>query len=370
MKGIDIRAVLAYTTDATEEQPKTGRPPGPSGPEPGLPCAGVGVILSGRPHRPPAAVKGDDGMEGSAKREPLRASGLIRRILLVILIASLTIGSGSFYVVLRQRAIETASNDARLLLTAALAVSSYTDDEVVRPMEKLPPAQFYKQEVPFYASKAVFSRFTKTYPDHIFREPALNPTNPDDRPTPHEVELTERFREDPSLKEIQGIRHAIDGTYFYLARPIRVDSEQCLACHSTPARAPTSMIAEYGTSNGFGWSLHDTVGILELSVPITAELRGTTELAATLAGGLLVVFLITYLGLTTALGSALVTPLRHLAEAADAASRTTDEHMALPESGTWELRQLSGAIARLNLSLRKALRDLSVRLPPPSDPEA
>jgi Protein of unknown function (DUF3365) len=313
---------------------------------------------------------GDDCMAGRTASEPLGASGLIRRILLLILITSLTIGSGAFYVVLRQRAIETASNDARLLLTAALAVSAYTNDEVVLNVAKLPPDQFYKQAVPFYASKAVFERFTKVYPDHIFREPALNPTNPDDRPTPHEVELTERFRDDPALKELQGIRRGLNGTYFYLARPIRVDSAACLTCHSTPAQAPPAMVAEYGASNGFGWSLHDTVGILELSVPITDELRGTTELAVTLAGGLLVVFLITYFALTTTLGSTLVTPLRQLAEAADAASRTTDERMILPEQGTKELRQLSGAIARLNLSLRKALRDLSARLPPPSDPEA
>jgi protein-histidine pros-kinase len=308
-------------------------------------------------------------MAGGAAPDPLGASGLIRRILLGILISSLIIGSGGFYVVLRQRAIETASKDARLLLTATLAVGAYTSEEVAPTVDKLSPGQFSKQAVPFYASKAVFSRFTKIYPDHIFREPALNPTNPDDRPTPYEVELTERFRDNPSLKELQGIRHGMDGTYFYLARPIRVDREECLACHSTPARAPAAMVAEYGTSNGFGWSLHDTVGILELSVPITAELRGTTELAVTLAGGLLVVFFITYFALTTALGSALVMPLRHLAEAADAASRTTDEHITLPESGTKELRQLGGAIARLNLSLRKALRDLSARPPPPSDPE-
>lgn len=300
--------------------------------------------------------------------DSLGTSGLIRRILLVILIVSLAIGAGTLYIVLRNRALETAANDARLLLTAALAVSDYTVDEVVPTIEKLPPDQFYRQAVPFYASKAVFNRFTKTYPNYFFRASALNPTSSDDRPTPEEVELTDKFRRDPSLKEIQGIRHDLGGTYFFLAKPIRVDNEQCLACHSTPARAPSSMIAEYGSSNGFGWSLHETVGVLELSVPIASELRGTIQLTVTLVGGLLFCFLITYLALTTALGSALVTPLRHLADAADAVSRSKDEHIILPESGTRELRQLSGAITRLNLSLRKALRDLSTRLPPPSDP--
>ena len=309
-------------------------------------------------------------MARHAAPEAAGTSALIRRILLVILILSLTIGSGGFYVILRQRAIETAANEARLLLAATFAVSTYTDDDVVPTMETLAPGQFYKQEVPFYASKAVLSRLTKMYPDHVFRETALNPTNTDDRPTPLEVELTDRFRADHTLKELQGIRKEADGSFFYVARPIRVGSEQCLACHSTPVRAPPAMLAQYGSSNGFGWSLHDTVGILELSVPITAELRGTTELAATLAGGLLIVCLITYFALTTALGATLVTPLRHLAEAADRASRTTDGPVTLPRSSTRELKQLSEAITRLNLSLRKALRDLSGRPPPPSAPEA
>jgi Protein of unknown function (DUF3365) len=299
--------------------------------------------------------------------DKLGTSALIRRILLVILIVSLTVGAGGVYEILRNRALETASNDARLLLTSAVAVTSFTDDEVFHLMNQLPPDKFYKQLVPFYAANAVFHRLRETYPNYIYREPALNPTNPNDRPTPHEVELTERFQDNPALKEIEGIRREQGKDFFYLAQPIKVNHQQCLVCHSTPNRAPAAMVAEYGPSNGFGWGMNDTVGILELSVPITEELRGTAELAATLAAGLLLVFLITYIALTTVLETALVTPLRRLADAADAASRTTNENVSLPNTGTRELRQLSGAIGRLNLSLRKSLRQLSGAAPPPPE---
>ena len=42
-----------------------------------------------------------------------------------------------------------------------------------------------------------------------------------------------------------------------LARPLRVSSPACLACHSSAASAPPTMTAKYGTVNGFGWQLDD-----------------------------------------------------------------------------------------------------------------
>ena len=286
-------------------------------------------------------------------------AALIRRILAVILTVSLVLGVGGIYVVLRDRAIGAASKEASLLLSTATAVSAFTDGDISPLIDKLPSDRFYKQAVPFFAVTAVFDKLRDQYPNYTLRQPALNPTNPLDRPTPHEVELTLRFRNEPILTKLQGVRQDGDRTLFYVATPIRVGQEQCLVCHSTPDRAPPAMVAAYGSSNGFGWTLGDTVGIMELSVPITDELRGTTELTAVLATCLLMVFLVTYLALTTSLSSALVGPLRRLAQAAEAASRGIDAPLDLPSAGTTEVRQLGEAIARLDTSLRKALRRLS-----------
>ena len=292
-------------------------------------------------------------------------AALIRRILAVILSASLVLGASGIYIVLRDRAIEAASREASLLLSAAAAVSAFTDGDVSPLIDKLPTNRFYKQAVPFFAVNSVFDRLRDKYPNYTLRQPALNPTNPHDRPTPHEVELTLRFRNEPTLTELQGVRQDGDRTLFYVATPIRVGQEQCLVCHSTPDRAPPAMVAAYGSSDGFGWTLGDTVGIMELSVPITDELRGTTELTAVIATCLLIVFLVTYLALTTTLGRALVSPLRRLAQAAEAASRSADEPLDLPSGGTTEVRRLSEAIGRLDISLRKSLRRLSGGPPPP-----
>lgn len=300
-------------------------------------------------------------------------AGLIRRILAVILLVSLVVGSGAFFLILRQHAMRSAAFQARLLLDTVLAVSRFTDDEVFPLAGRLSPGgvgpvEFHRQLVPFYAAHAVFQRVHDRYPSFSYRSPAFNPTNPADRATPFEVELTERFRDQGSLRELQGIRTDDGQDFYYFARPIRLTQASCLSCHSTPARAPPGMIAQYGSSNGFGWKLGDTVAIQMLSVPVTEELRGTAELTVTLAAGLLAIFAVTYLALVTVLNAAVGRPLRALALAAEPASRTVDPRIQLPHGGSIEIDGLAGAIERLRRSLAKALAELAAR--PQSDPSA
>ena len=318
------------------------------------------------PSGPPRAGEvRTDGQTLMARTRMLSASGLVRRILLVIFLFSLAGGAGGFFMVLRQRALQGAANEARLLLTTALAVSDYTDENLFPLLDKLPTDRFYEQVVPFHVAQAVFRKVQALYPAYSYREPALNPTSLDDRPTPFDVELTEHFRDNPSLKDLEGVRQDGGRTVFYLARPIRITDQQCLTCHGTSDRAPKAMVARYGTVNGFGWAMGETVGVQALSIPIAEELRGTTELAMTLAAGLLAIFIVTYVALTASLQVMLVRPLRALARSADMASKTNDAHIELPHSGVSEIHGLADAIGRLRLSLRKALGQASPRPPAP-----
>ncbi|MBV9653438.1 MAG: DUF3365 domain-containing protein [Acetobacteraceae bacterium] len=290
---------------------------------------------------------------------------LVTRILLVIFLFSLLCGAGGFFVVLRQRALEAAAEKARLLLSTAHAVSDYTDERVFPLLDALPSDQFYDQIVPFHVVQAIFRKVQAENPAYSYREPALNPTNLNDRPTPFEVELTNRFRADPSLKDLHGIREEAGHDLFYRAEPIRVSSAECLVCHSHPDRAPKAMVARYGPVNGFGWSMGEIVGVQVLSIPVTEELRGTSELAVILAGGLVLVFLLTYITLMASLRVMLVRPLQALARAADVASRTSAPRADLQHSGVREINTLAAAIRRLRISLQKALALANARSPDP-----
>jgi protein-histidine pros-kinase len=171
------------------------------------------------------------------------------------------------------------------------------------------------------------------------------------------VELLNKFRANPELKELTGVRHDGKGDVYFLARPIAAQ-EACLQCHDTPQRAPAAMVAKYGPHNGFGWKLNEIVAMQSLTVPAAAELRETGEIAMLLAGGLLIVFIVTYFALTVSIDTLVVRPLRALEKAADTASTGNDENVTLPASGAQEIRSIAAAIERLRSSLRKALQQL------------
>jgi protein-histidine pros-kinase len=289
---------------------------------------------------------------------PPAVRALIRRILLPIFIVSLLAGAGGLYLLLYSEAIRQAEQEARIMLSSARAVGEYTETHILPKLTAASPNTFEQEQVPFYASRTVFRSVTGKAALYTFRFPTYNPTNLDDRPTPFEIELITRFRDSPKLDELTGVHDVDQGKVFYLAHPIRIEDPQCLACHSTPERAPPAMLAKFGTVNGFGWKLHDTVGMEILTVPLTEQLRGTLQLVLFLAGGLLLIFVVAYATLSIVFDSALVRPLSALATAADAASQAGEPELHASRSAVREIRVLAEALERMRLSMTKAMAAL------------
>ena len=298
----------------------------------------------------------------------------VRRILLSVFLFALLAGVGGFYLLLQERALRQAASEARILLTSALAIRGYTADHILPKLSRLPEEEFHEETVPSFAAQTVFRAVARTYRTHTYREPALNPTSPADLATPFEVELLQRFRADPRLEELSGVRATDADRLFYLARPIRIAQERCLTCHSTPDRAPPAMLAKYGSNGGFGWRMGEAVAIQVLPVPVTEALKGSLELVGVLALGLALVFAVAYVALTLSLDATVVRPLHALSRAAEAASQSNDARLQLPRSGAGEIRDLAEAIERLRTSLGKAMAQLGGRrgaggAPPPGEGE-
>ncbi len=282
----------------------------------------------------------------------------VRRILFSVFLISLIVGVGGFYLLLQDRALRQAAAEARILLTSALAIRGYTAENILPKLARLPEGEFHEETVPSYAAQTVFRTVAQTYRAYTYREPALNPTSPADLATPFEVELIQRFRADPRMQELSGVRTAESDRLFYLARPIQVTQEGCLACHSTPDRAPPAMVARYGATAGFGWRLNEVVGVQVLTVPVTEAMKGSLELVGVLGLGLVLVFAVAYLALTFSLDGMVVRPLHALARAAATASQGGDPRLPLPRTGAGEVRELAEAIERLRTSLGKAMVQL------------
>jgi len=192
---------------------------------------------------------------------------------------------------LEDHALKQITAQAQLLLTQINAVRAYTVREV-RPltMQTLDKGElFHPQSIPAYAANQVVDLFKKTEPDYSYKEAVFNPTNPRDNAAPWEENIINKFIKEPEKLEIIGTRIINSNKSLYIAKPIRITNPACLECHSTPEAAPRSMVAKYGSKNGFGWKLNEVVGTQMIIVPYS--------LTQKLASSTLNVFLLSLLGI-------------------------------------------------------------------------
>src|SRR3954463_6081620 len=127
---------------------------------------------------------------------------LIRRILLSVFLPAVNAGAGGFYLLLQDRGARDAEERARILLSTALAVRKYTLDHIQPELSHVASDRFLEETVPSYAAQTVFRTLGNTA--YRYRETALNPTNPADRPDSFETDLLRRFRADPAVAELTG----------------------------------------------------------------------------------------------------------------------------------------------------------------------
>ena len=250
-----------------------------------------------------------------------------------------------------QQAQERILHDAEVLLSIVLSTRSYTVQQVRPLLAEQNETTFLPQTVPSYAAQETFLLFKEEFPEFSYREAALNPTNPRDLANSWEVDVIQQFISDPSIDHLTDRRQTTNGEIFYLARPIRITNEACLACHSTPDAAPQSMIEVYGRTNGFGWKLNDVVGAQILTLPTDLATRTAWESTLTFFISLVSVFTLALIFLNLTLNRVFLRPLRSLADAAESYSKGD---LTLPEFTTTrqdDVGRLEKAMNRLRRSL-------------------
>lgn len=279
---------------------------------------------------------------------------VIGQTTLSIFLIAILVGTALFYVLFRSAVFEQIEDESRALLGTALAVREYTVEEITELVTKADPLAFHPESVPSFAAQSVFKRLGQGPEGYSYRESALNPTNPEDRATEFEAEIINRFRADPELSEVSGVRDGDGGLSFYLARPITIKDPACLQCHTTAAEAPPAMVDIYGETNGFGWQLNETIGAQVLTVPLASEYENIIKMLFVFVVMLLALFGLVFVVLTVVLQRQLIDPLERLADQAERVS-LRDSNIELPKGGTREIVKLSGALERLRQSLRLAL---------------
>jgi|SRR5262245_56378260 len=161
---------------------------------------------------------------------------------------------------------------ARIMMEAAAGIRTYTLNEIAPLLAaKAQDDKFHAQSVPAYAATRNFALLATKFRDYAYREVALNPTNPANRARPWEADIIDDFRGNPRRDELITERETDNGRILHLSHPI-VSREPCLVCHGEADKAPRSMIAKYGTQNGFGWKSNEIVGAQIVSVPMAVAL--------------------------------------------------------------------------------------------------
>lgn len=257
---------------------------------------------------------------------------------------------------LQENARDEVIRNARLLMDTAIAVRSYTVEQIKPKLDPQLAEVFLPQTVPAYAATETLAHVQKKYPDYSYKEATLNPTNPRDRATDWEADLVQQFRQSTDAKELISERIGATGRQLYIAKPIQISNAACLACHSVPAAAPASMIKVYGEANGFGWKHNEVIGAQVVTVPMEIAIRNADRALNTFMISLAGVFFVVFVVLNLMLSWLIVQPIRAMAGAADKISTGDFDVPEFAEKGTDEMSVLGSAFNRMRRSLDKAMQ--------------
>ncbi|MBC7597612.1 MAG: DUF3365 domain-containing protein [Polaromonas sp.] len=259
---------------------------------------------------------------------------------------------------LQDNAREEVLRNARLMTDTALAVRTYTVEQVKPHLEKQLQDVFLPQTVAAYAATETLNHIQKKYRNYGYKEATLNPTNPRDRATDWEADLVQQFRHNPASSELVSERNGGTGRILYIAKPIQINNPACLQCHSAPAAAPASMLKIYGEANGFGWKLKEIVGAQVVTVPMNIPIMKADRAFMTFMASLAAIFLAVFIAFNLMLSWLILRPIRGMSAAADQISHGDFEVHEFSDAGRDEVALLGTSFNSMRRSLKKAMHML------------
>jgi protein-histidine pros-kinase len=279
-------------------------------------------------------------------------------ILVICYLLGLGLSVFLFYQVSRREAIEQLQSQIDVLRAQALSVRRYTSEEIQPLLAEYSSLQFLPQTVPSFSAQTTFRNFREYYPHFFYKEAALNPTNPADLANDWERELIEKLRANPDLARDVSFRAINNKDHYTVTYPLTIKSESCLVCHSTPDKAPVSMVSLYGNKNGFGWKLNETIGAQVISVPMDVAEASIWRNLGLFVGISSAIFLVLLILLNILLNRYVISPVTRMAKTAEAVSMGDASVAEFEYKGSDEIASLSRSFNRMRRSLDSALKML------------
>ena len=285
---------------------------------------------------------------------------LVKFNLIYIIVMAIGVGVSGWLTrtLLVSNAQDEVLNNARLLIAKANAVRGYTSGQITKLLETQMKYEFLPQSVPSYSAVEVLGTLQKSYPEYLYKEATLNPTNPRDRAVGWEVDVVNQFRANAELKELVGQRDTPTGASLYLAKPFRITDPACLRCHSSVEAAPKTLVDRYGPANGFGWNLNEVIGAQVVSVPMAVPLARAERSFRVFMISQVAVFAAVGLVLNLMIWLVIVRPVTRLSKLADRVSQGELDAPEFGRSGRDEIGNLARSFGRMRTSVVQAMKML------------
>jgi HAMP domain-containing protein len=289
----------------------------------------------------------------------LQLSQKFTLFLIPIFIVGIALSGVALSGVLQYNARHQIASEAKLLIETMSSLRDYTSTQVNPELVDRLQTEFLPQSVPAYSAREVFENLRQKSPwrEYFYKEATLNPTNLRNKADLTEAEIVEQFRQNKTLEESRGFYRTAGGRLFYVARPLTVTKASCLDCHSTPDKAPKSQIDRYGSANGFGWKLNETVGAQIIYVPARQVFQRARQSLVLILGIVMAVFAAAIVLVNLWLKRSVIQPLTRMTRVAETVS-TGDMNAEFEPVANDEVGKLAAAFTRMKTSLAIAMKRL------------
>lgn len=277
-------------------------------------------------------------------------------VLLLACAVGIVAATSVSYRIVQDSAVKEVEREINLLRANATAVRSYTLSSIDPLLSDDNDILFLPETVTSYAARTVFSTFQQQFPQYSYKEAALNPTNPADLPTDLEKSLIDQFRADQSLEQLSAVVAGEDAQFLTVAFPVTITQQGCLSCHGTPESAPPAMVDLYGSENGFGWEIGETVGAQIISAPMTLVDARAKETGLILATAMGAAFLLVLIVTNMMLSRIVLRPVARMSQVAEQVSLGDFSVPEYAKPGKDEISSLSASFNRMRRSLESAMK--------------
>ena len=154
-----------------------------------------------------------------------------------------------------------------------------------------------------FISRNVYKHFdeyldSKNINSWKYRLAAKTPRNPINQATPAEIELLEKFNNNPNLKHIHQIEMINGEETLYYAAPFNPNSASCLRCHGDPKSAPKGLLERYGSQNGFHEKIGDIRAFISYRLNLSESMAYANKTFAVISI-IILAFVITFYAIAT-----------------------------------------------------------------------